>query len=336
MAHGVGHATILRQQGFAPMNTRSTTPAFAARALLIAALTASAFGTACTFDDDDNRADDGETNNDAGDTPDADDDNPDADDVNEDEPESDADGQPDAQNPDDCPDLVCELPAATCTDDGIFIIRTTGEVSKDGCSCVFNDLVETFESCPDSIEGGRCSEEGDEPRCLNLCPDDCPSEDACLDDTTALVYPDQGCDPLQGICPNPTQVACAGNERCVNGTCRQDCASNDDCQDTITCATDGTAVLTLTEGTCIAGGCQFVEDRLDCGEGFQCVGESCEQSCTDDTDCPLRRECNVDNTAINTEEATCLNNICVYGGPVPEFCGADTACTIENGDVECR
>lgn len=346
MAQGVSRATILRHQGFEPMNNRSTTPPSAARALLIAALLTTALGAGCTFDDDDSRrtSDDGETNNavDTGDgTPDTDDNSPDSDgdpdDVVEDEPENDADDPPDAQDPDECPDLVCELPGATCSDDTVFIVRTTGEVSKNGCSCVFNNLVETFESCPDSLEGSRCSvKEGEEPQCLNLCPDDCPSEDACLDSTTALVYPDQSCDPLQGVCPNPTQITCAGNERCVNGACRQNCAIDDDCQDNVACATDGSAVLTLTEGTCIAGSCQFVEDRLDCGDGFQCVGESCEQSCDDDSDCPVRRECNEDGTAINTDIATCLNNVCSYGGPVPEFCGVDTACTLENGDVECR
>ena len=187
-------------------------------------------------------------------------------------------------------DLVCEPGEATCSDDGLAVIRC----SRDGTS-------ETTEACG---AGDVCvASEGSASCEPVLCE---PGANGCVDAETRFVCDDTG--------TIRDEFACDDGERCVGGVCRsaacdpgavfcdgnavvtcgddggvsgiEPCAGAEDCIDTEAgCAcTDGACVPRVCrpgEARCVGSGIQRCGDDgvwldlADCRRGRSCVGGAC-------------------------------------------------------------
>lgn len=220
---------------------------------------------------------------------------------------------------------VCDSTSGTCSDPP----RPNGTSCDDGNACTRTDR----------CESGACS---------GADPVVCQPKDACH---VAGV-----CNPLDGVCSNPTGNegascddgrTCTRNDRCQTGTCTGLAVI---CDDGIACTVDG---CDEAQGGCVADtskcGCTR---NADCDDRNACTGtESCDPktlTCTPGSpvDCSrLSDACNVgtcepangacaatprpDGTACDDNDACTRTDVCSTGrcaGTNPVLCPAPTEC----------
>jgi len=272
-----------------------------------------------------------------------------------------------------------------CKDDGNLC---TTDVCDGNGMCVHNPLV--CDSPPknrcasDSIlmvfnatgfcVNGECQYDSQEVHCDYGCkqmPD--PDSDFCM-----------GQDPCEGVICPPPQSPCFATGHCENGQCVYPYNDNVQCDDLNPCTLDdvcqsGVCIGTPVEcfepppafcdentlvtyslpGTCVAGECQYVEQKILCEHGCEdgrckdqdpCEGVVCEQTenpCLASTGVCIHGQCyydyknggpcdDGDKCTINE---TCLDGSCIPGGNVvcpddgnvctADFCDPQQGCVSE-------
>ena len=266
-------------------------------ALLLATVTLTASG--CSFDNDDDVVED-DSNNDPNNNPNNGVNNDQNNDVNNDGNNDVNNDENNDQNndPGDCPELVCELPGSSCSEDGLSIITYSGDAEKEGCSCNITATREVT-ACADQLEGSRCDDAGDEPTCVNLCDeaDPCPTPVISCSGRNLLV-PDPEresvCDPTDGQCQDFfTTEACPEGTKCVitddtqDATCEDECTVDSDCPDATQECVDASSIQT-TSYTCNSGSCEanvVTENCVDPNGVCHPAINSCAPPCSTDDDC---------------------------------------------------